>query len=734
AAGEAVLAVAVGEAVPTAAAGAVAADRVPGSAATAGALPAGAVPAGAVPVAGSAAARGENLAGVSRVLALRGGEIFERGFAPLPLGAAGVTSPRIRPGGTYLITGGRGGIGLTLARELARQGPVKLVLTGRGSPVSPVSPAAAAAPPAPATLAALAAIAELEAAGAEVMQLAADVADPAAMAAALSQAEEHFGPLHGVIHAAGVAGGGIAQWKTPEAARQVLAAKLDGTLVLDALLRGRDLDFFLICSSITAVAGGFGQSDYCAANACCDAYAQAVARRDARRGRLTVAVGWDRWEEVGMAARAGAAGAAGAAAGAGSPGSVATGHPLLGTCVAGAAERAVFRSWLSPESHWVLSEHQVAGMPTVPGTTYLEMARAALAFVTGDRGEAAGRCTELRDVVFLNPLAVPPGQTREVLTVLTPLAPRPAAADAAWSFRVVSRLAPAAGNGSGLPRPGADEETAWQEHARGEVAAVAAAASSAGAPAGGAPAGGAPPAGRRSGGGLADGAGREVDLAPLAAAGAGFLRTGPRWRSLRRLVVGEGEGVATLELAPELAADLAACPLHPALLDLAAGAVRLTLEGSFLPLAYQRLRLFAPLPPRCRSHYRLHPPGGPAADTDLLTCDVTVLDAEDQPIAEIEGFTMRRLSAAAVAQLGQAAPPPQPPPMLDAVGAAGGPPAARPLSYLPQVGILPAEGAEVCRRILGLEMLPMPHLVVSTAPLAAVMAAADAPRRREPAE
>jgi amino acid adenylation domain-containing protein len=711
-------------------------------------------------------------AGRSRVLALRGGELFERAFAPLPLGAAPGreaatgsaaegerTSPRVRPGGAYLITGGWGGIGLTLARELARLAPgVKLILLGR-SARREHSPAAAMA------------MAELEEAGAEVLSVAADVADPAAMAAALRQAEERCGPLRGVIHAAGVAGGGIVQWKTPAAARRVLAPKLDGTRVLEELLRGRELDFFLLCSSITAVAGGFGQSDYCAANAVCEAYAQAVARRDARRGRLTVAVGWDRWEEVGMAAGGPAGGGSPAFAdgalspssggppsggspapadGAGTASSATpTGHPLLGSRVAASARRAVFRSWLSAERHWVLAEHQVGGVPILPGTSYLEMARAARAFLlgSGDGAGDAGTPVELRDVVFLAPMAAPAGQAREVITMLE----AGPGGGGSWSFRVASR--PAGETAAAAP---------WQEHVRGEIGPLDRPAREPGAG----------PSVAAHDDRFQEGGAEEREIPPAEIErSAGLIRTGPRWHGLRRLVAGDGGGTATLELAPELAGDLAEYPLHPALLDLAAGAVRLSLPGSFLPLAYQRLRLFAPWPPRSRSRFRRRPGG----EADLLTCDVTVYGPGGDTIAEIEGFSMRRLGEAAAAELlaGRAAADPigagragettgaaplaapRPAPFAVQGSAPLATPESAPLATpeaasltAPEsvplsapwpapltaqspaplaAGIRPSEGAELLRRILCLDpRAPTPHLVVSTAPLEAVLAAADA--------
>ena len=72
--------------------------------------------------------------------------------------------------------------------------------------------------------------------------------------------------LHGVIHTAGIAGGGVIQLKTPEIAASVLAPKVKGTLVLEHVLQGIQLDFLVLSSSISSILGEFGQVDYCAAN------------------------------------------------------------------------------------------------------------------------------------------------------------------------------------------------------------------------------------------------------------------------------------------------------------------------------------------------------------------------------------------------------------------------------------------------------------------------------------
>jgi acyl carrier protein len=118
------------------------------------------------------------------------------------------------------------------------------------------------------------------------------------MEEALRRAEERFGHIDGVIHSAGVAGGGIIQLKTRAAAEAVLAPKLKGALVLDELMRARRPDFVVLCSSLASVLGGAGQVDYVAANAFLDALAR---RNTAGYGPFTVSVNWDTWSQVGMA-------------------------------------------------------------------------------------------------------------------------------------------------------------------------------------------------------------------------------------------------------------------------------------------------------------------------------------------------------------------------------------------------------------------------------------------------
>jgi acyl transferase domain-containing protein len=203
--------------------------------------------------------------------------VFERKRLP-----AVASVPALKAGGTYLITGGFGGIGLALAGFLAKHYHANVGLVGR-SRVDRTGIAQS-----------------LERDGGQVMTLVADVTDPVAMEAAVAALEARFGAINGVIHAAGTLDDAPIALKTLESARSVLAPKVVGASVLDRIFANRPLDFMALCSSTSASLGLAGQVDYTAANAFLDAFA--CQRQLAGRGR-TIAIDWGIWSDVGVASR-----------------------------------------------------------------------------------------------------------------------------------------------------------------------------------------------------------------------------------------------------------------------------------------------------------------------------------------------------------------------------------------------------------------------------------------------
>jgi len=229
------------------------------------------------------------------VVALRDNRRWVQTLEPMQLTADTSQPSLLRQRGVYMITGGLGGIGLAIAEDLARVAQARLVLLGRSAlPDRHAWPAMIAGNGAAGDLGRrVRQVQSLEALGAEVLVVQADVADAGQMQAAVQQALERFGTIHGVVHAAGVPGMGLISVKTPEQAARVFAPKIQGTHALSHALRGIPLDFLALCSSIASVTGGgAGQVDYCAANAFLDAYAL----RHSHEHGLTIAIGWGEWQ------------------------------------------------------------------------------------------------------------------------------------------------------------------------------------------------------------------------------------------------------------------------------------------------------------------------------------------------------------------------------------------------------------------------------------------------------
>lgn len=209
---------------------------------------------------------------------------------------------RLRQRGVYLISGGLGGIGLTLAEYLAQSVQARLILIGRSTF------------PEKSTWQAwldnhdkndaisqkICSLQAFEQKGAEILVYSADVTHSQQMQQVIETAQHRFGTINGVIHAAGIASTFIPNEDYWDALAQVLAPKVIGTLVLEQLLNGTQLDFFVLCSSLSSVVGFGGESAYCAANTFQDAFAQ-VQRQHPQT--LFTAINWDGWQKVGMAAK-----------------------------------------------------------------------------------------------------------------------------------------------------------------------------------------------------------------------------------------------------------------------------------------------------------------------------------------------------------------------------------------------------------------------------------------------
>jgi acyl transferase domain-containing protein/acyl carrier protein len=213
--------------------------------------------------------RGELHAGSpDAVVACRGGNRWVQSLEPITLD--GISGKGAFPErGVYLITGGFGELGMQIAAWLVQHRKARIALLGRRPQPLP-----------------------LGLAHAEVLTIEADVSSPEQVKAALDLVEARIGVIDIVLHLAGAPGTGFIQTKTVAAARAVLKPKLDGALILAHALRERGGRTLVLFSSTFSVAGGLGQADYSAANACLDA----VAHLENAAPMRVLSVNWDGWK------------------------------------------------------------------------------------------------------------------------------------------------------------------------------------------------------------------------------------------------------------------------------------------------------------------------------------------------------------------------------------------------------------------------------------------------------
>jgi len=191
--------------------------------------------------------------------------------------------PSFREDGTYLITGGNGGLGLLVSQWMVEQGARHLVLVGRSSPKETVKEQ----------------LKELEQSGAKVVVTQADVCEAEQVAKVLAEIEQSLPPLRGVIHAAGILDDGILLQQTWERFHGVMAPKIQGAWHLHNLTQNQSLDFFVFFSSAAALLGSPGQANYAAANAFLDA----LAHYRRTQGLPGLSINWGVWSNIGLAAK-----------------------------------------------------------------------------------------------------------------------------------------------------------------------------------------------------------------------------------------------------------------------------------------------------------------------------------------------------------------------------------------------------------------------------------------------
>ncbi|MEC0168784.1 SDR family NAD(P)-dependent oxidoreductase [Paenibacillus graminis] len=544
-------------------------------------------------------------------IALRNSYIWEPTFKQVrPTTPLNTVSRRLTAGGVYVITGGLGGIGLYVAKFLAEQYQARVVLLNRSqflpeeewdkwytihSGDDPVS-------------AKIAGLREIKAAASGFCLVQADITDTAQVRAVFGQILERYGAINGIIHAAGVPDGAVIQRRSKEMCEAVFGSKIYGTQVLQKVIEELScpVDFLLLFSSLSALLAPPAQVAYSAANSFLDAFALV----NTRRGYFTQAINWDMWKNTGMASLSAHSRPAGSA-----PGITyrSEEHPLFKYSLTENTGRTTFLSYFHTGRDWVLDEHRIVGQAVLPGTCYLEMARAAYQSATSNP-EAA---VLIHDVFFLTPLAAAENTDIPVRTVII-------RDTEGYRFTIESYSEAPKGR--------------WVLHARG-----------------------------RMGASNLKPQNYELDVIRNACEHSRYgrehynnrrdskFRYGPRWDSYRWGGFSQQEGLSWIELPQTFAGDLAAYGLHPAILDVALVHMGLahTGAGQYVPFGYRNITVHGKMPGRVYSYIR-HRTEHSLGDK-ILEFDLTIMDEHGKGIIEIEGYQVTAVTNEQVSGGGAAA-------------------------------------------------------------------------------
>lgn len=177
---------------------------------------------------------------------------------PAEVQAGAYIPARFNPEGTYWLAGGLGGFGLQIARWMVEHGARHLVLGGRSSSVSAEAQEA---------------IGQLESLGAAVSVIPADITQPGEVQRVLEQIDSSLPTLVGVIHTAMVLEDKLLVDLDRATLERVLRPKMLGGWNLHQQTLGRELECFVLFSSLSSVFGHAGQANYSAANAMLDSLA-----------------------------------------------------------------------------------------------------------------------------------------------------------------------------------------------------------------------------------------------------------------------------------------------------------------------------------------------------------------------------------------------------------------------------------------------------------------------------
>jgi len=494
---------------------------------------------------------------------------------------------KIKNGGSYLITGGIGGIGFELAQHLVKSYAANLVVFNH-TPLPDKSKWDNTDDLDPLLVDRIEKLKSLEVGRSKILSYNVDVNDFESLNNALQTSMSELNGLDGIFHTAGILDDNLIAFKTLEDAHKVLSPKVQGILNLDKALNSHKPDFIFLFSSVSSALGLSGQVDYAAANAFLNAYAQYKKDLD---GTPVIAANWGVWSETGMASQLGD--------GEDAAGQEDVSNHYFYTHKAKIKPECVeYSTSLSAKTHWVIDEHRSKnGTSLIPGTAYLELARSA--FVLENDSAKAVR---LSDVFFVSPFVIE-GDEEKVIKV---------------------QLNRNINNTEFLI-----ESEFGEENVRGFIDYV-----DAGSPANL----------------LIDNIIERCNKRKLELRGTAehnHLIFGSRWRCMNAIYFGKKEAVVELEIADEFVDELNDYVLHPAIMDMATGTAQSLnpdydpVEDLYIPISYSNITVYKQLCKKMYSHVVYLADEGQGSQTSIF--DVVITNEQGEVLVVVNQFIMKRV-------------------------------------------------------------------------------------------
>lgn len=271
-------------------------------------------------------------------------------------------------------------------------------------------------------------------------------------------------------------------------------------------------------------------------------------------------------------------------------------HPLLDQLYRKSAEEQIYITRFNADEQWVLKDHLINGFHVLPGTAYLEMAREV-------SKEDYPEGIEIQDVIFLAPLAVLPGETREVQTIWRKTG-------TAHELTVISRKT---------------ENDNWLIHMEAKISGLLS-----------------KKIGQYDLDHLFQRCPKVIPMEYADDLSQQKIVIGPHWKNVVAYHLGEEELLVELRLQDQFLADLNNYTIYPSLLDSAVNAASQQIgDGLYLPFSYKSFKIYHQMPASFYSYIRKLKQQD--SNLETIAFDITLFNDQGQVFIEIFDYKVKKV-------------------------------------------------------------------------------------------